>query len=170
MLAALLLICAGPAMAQPHVAAHAAPVSHDVNLLGPTGRTLRLDAGDLEGAPRSIVRMDIHGEHHVFEGAQLLALLARVGAPSGETLRGAAMTDVLIVTARDGSQVVLTLAEIDPAMRRNADVILADHDNGGEIGDAEGPFRLAVDGDLRPARSARRVTRIEVRQLGRARH
>jgi hypothetical protein len=84
-------------------------------------------------------------------------------------LGGAALTDVLIVTARDGYQVVLSLAEIDPAMRRNANVILADHDNGGEIGDADGPFRLAVDGDLRPARSARMVTRIEVRQLGRNR-
>jgi hypothetical protein len=130
---------------------------------------LTLDAGDLEDVPRAIVRMDVHGEHHVFEGAQLLPLLARVGAPSGETLGGAALTDVLIVTARDGYQVVLSLAEIDPAMRRNANVILADHDNGGEIGDADGPFRLAVDGDLRPARSARMVTRIEVRQLGRNR-
>lgn len=160
-----LALLASPAAAQP--AHHTAPVSHQVTLVGPTGRTLTLSAGDLEHAARSTVRMDIHGEHHVFEGAQLGPLLARVGALSGETLRGAALMDVLIVTARDGYQVVLTLAEIDPAMRPNANVILADHDNGGVLSDTDGPFRLAVDGDLRPARSARIVTRIEVRQLRR---
>src|SRR5262249_18274276 len=60
----------------------------EVTIVGPTGQTLRLDAGDLEDFPRAIVRMDAHGQHHVFEGAQLQAVLARAGAPSGEALRG----------------------------------------------------------------------------------
>jgi DMSO/TMAO reductase YedYZ molybdopterin-dependent catalytic subunit len=39
--------------------------------------------------------------------------------------------------------------------------------DGKPVPDAEGPLRLVVDGDLRPARSARMVEKIEVRRLAR---
>lgn len=155
--AALILAGAGPSVAQPPAA--------EVTVVGPTGQTLRLTAADVAAMPRGWVQITIHDQVHGFDGALLQAILARVGAPSGDQLRGAALTDVVIVTARDGYQVVLSLAEIDPAFHQGAYVILADRDNGAAISPEDGPFRLVVNGEAKPARSARMVTRIEVRQL-----
>jgi hypothetical protein len=66
--------------------------------------------------------------------------------------------------AADGYHVVLALAETDPAMRPNR-IILADRCNGAAMAAPEGPFRMVVEGDLRPARSARQVTSIAVVRL-----
>jgi DMSO/TMAO reductase YedYZ molybdopterin-dependent catalytic subunit len=108
------------------------------------------------------------GKKATYEGVPLTALLARVDAPTGEKLRGGELTDVVIVTAADGYQIALSLAETDPAMRKSA-IILADKQDGKPIAAEDGPYRLIVEGDLRPARSARMVTKIEVRRLGEAR-
>ena len=89
-------------------------------------------------------------------------VLARVGAPLGEALRGAALASYIVVEAADGYRVVLSLAEVDPALSPTA-VLLADTVDGHPIGADDGPFRLVVEGDARPARSARQVTTITVR-------
>lgn len=70
------------------------------------------------------------------------------------------MTTIVRVTASDHYQVVFSLAELDAALG-NEQVILADTQDGHPL-TKDGPFRLVVPGDKRPARWIRNVTTIEV--------
>lgn len=150
--AALALVCA-PAMAQ------------TVALKGPDGRIASVGAADLAALPRVSFVFDSHGTRHTFEGPLLADVLARIGAPRGTELRGAQLANVVLVRASDGYQVAFGLAEADPGTRPNR-MILADRADGKPMGGEDGPFRLVVEGDLRPARSVRMVTAIEVVRLG----
>jgi len=132
-----------------------------VSVSGLEGANVTLTAADLATLPRQSVSLTIHGEAHTFEGPSLASVLARVDAPLGERLRGPALLTYVTVRAADGYGVVLSLAEVDPALSPNA-VLLADTVDGAPIGTADGPFRLVVEGDARPARSARQVTAITV--------
>ena len=115
----------------------------------------------LAAMPRATVKATIHGTAHTFEGVPLSALLQRVGAPAGEALHGEALADVVVVRARDGYVVALALAEADASMRKDA-IILADRVDGAPLPDADGPYRLVVAADLRPARSAKMVESLEI--------
>jgi hypothetical protein len=136
-----------------------------VRIVGTNGTSVVLSASDLATSPRTSVSASFHGVSHAFEGVALTTLLNGVGAPSGGALRGVELTNVVLVTARDGYQVALSLAETDPGMRRDQ-VILADKMDGAALPSGDGPFRLVVAADLRPARSVRMVTEIRVLRLG----
>lgn len=141
--------------------AAAPPVlAQGLELKGPTG-TVTLT--NLDGLPRAGVTIRQHDQGHAFEGALLGDLVAKVGAAQGKAIHGPELATVIRVTAADGYQVVLGLAETDPATRADK-VILADRADGAPLKD-DGPFRLVVEGDLRPARAARNVVRIEVLRL-----
>ena len=70
------------------------------------------------------------------------------------------MTSVVRITASDHYQVVFSVAELD-SMLGNEQVILADTQDGHPI-TKDGPYRIVVPGDKRPARWIRNVTTIEV--------
>lgn len=152
--AAVLSILATPALAQ------------SLALVGPDGQAVTLSAADIAELPRQTVTFAGHGESHVFEGPMLIDVLAKAGAPTGKALRGAEMADVVLVEATDGYAVALGLAEADPGTRPNR-IILADKADGAPLASTDGPFRLVVEGDLRPARSARMVGKLSVLRLGR---
>ncbi len=134
-------------------------------LTGPTGRTVALSAAQVAALPRVKVTLEGHGQKHDYEGPLLIDVLAKVGAPVGKDIHGSELATVVLVTARDGYQVAIGLAEADPGTRANR-IILADKRDGAALGPDNGPFQLVIEGDLRPARSARMVTAIEVRRLG----
>ncbi len=141
----------------------AVPVSaQDVRLSGQDGTTVVVTAAEVAALPRQRLSLTAHGETHLYEGPTLASVLERVDAPLGERLRGPALTTYVVVRAADGYAVVLSLAEIDPAMSPTA-VILADRADGLPLSAEEGPLRIVVEGDARPARSVRQVTAIEVR-------
>lgn len=102
--------------------------------------------------------------HHVpatqWQGVSLEELLRRAGVRTGEQLRGAAMTTVVHVIAADHYQVVFSLGELDPLLGHEQ-VVLADTEDGHAL-KGDGPFRLVVPGDQRPARWVRNVMAIEV--------
>ncbi len=128
---------------------------------GIDGETVILTSADIAALPRQSLSLTIHGETHAFTGPILASVLERVDAPLGERLRGPALLTYVTVRAVDGYGVVLSLAEVDPAMSPTA-VLLADAVDGAPISAEERPFRLVVEGDARPARSARQVTAITV--------
>lgn len=144
------LLVASPAAAQ------------TLSVTGTDGSAVTVSAGEIAALPRRSMSLSIHGETHVFEGPLLASLLERVGAPLGKRLRGPALLTHVVVRAADGYGVVLSLAEIDPAMSPTA-VLLADRVDGAAIGTEDGPCRLVVEGDSRPAHSARQVTSITLR-------
>jgi hypothetical protein len=134
-----------------------------LEVVGPDGQGATMTAADLAGLPRQQVKLDKRGKAATYEGPSLGAIAARIGAASGKAIHGAELATVIRVTGADGYQVVLGLAETDPATRREH-VILADRADGAPLA-GDGPFRLVVGGDLRPARSARNVARIEILRL-----
>ena len=146
------LACGAPATAQ------------SVTLTGSDGQRLELSAEAVAALPRMAITFDAHGVTHVYEGPLLIDVLKAVGAPTGRELRGPALASVVLATAADGYQVAYGLAEADPGTRPNR-IILADRADGQPLDADAGPFQIVVEGDLRPARSIRQVTGLEVRSL-----
>jgi DMSO/TMAO reductase YedYZ molybdopterin-dependent catalytic subunit len=139
-------------------------LADDLRLTGPAGQIATLTAAEFAALPHVDLSVTLEGKTLAFQGVPLSILLAKVGAPQGETLRGKAMGDVVLVSAKDGYVVALALADTDAKMRKEQ-VILADRMNGAPLPDNAAPYRLVVEGDLRAARTARMVTAIAVRHL-----
>ncbi|HEX3920425.1 MAG TPA: molybdopterin-binding oxidoreductase [Caulobacteraceae bacterium] len=153
---------AAAVMATLGVALATAASAQGVSVTGLSGQRAELTAADLAAMPHLAVTLQLEGgKSEACEGVALSDILAKVGAPQGHALRGPEMTDAVLVGAADGYHVVLALAETDPGVRTNR-VILADKCDGAAMVAPEGPFRMVVEGDLRPARSARQVTSITV--------
>jgi hypothetical protein len=124
-------------------------------------RTLTVTREMLDSMPRAKASIDHENVVTEFEGVWLDQLLAQVGAPLAGNLRGKAFATFVRAEANDGYQVVFSLAEIDPAFSENR-VLLADRARGEKLIGSQGPFRLVVVKDKRPARSMRMVERIEL--------
>lgn len=122
-------------------------------------------AEEFAALPRVSLTIEQHGVSHIYEGVALYTLLEAVGAPLGRDLRGPALSMAVMITCADGYLVAIALADIDPAMRDGL-VMLADTMDGAPLPETDGPFRLVVEGDKRPARSARMVTQIRLTPLG----
>ena len=115
---------------------------------------------ELTGLPRTTATLDLHGERHSCTGPLLSDVLHRAGAPAGESLRGNALKRGVLVSAKDGYAVLFGLGELDHTLG-NVKAILADQCDGKRLADSDGPVRLVVEGDKRPARSVRQVVRID---------
>lgn len=152
--AALLLLAAPAALAAP------APLT----LVGEDGKAVEVTAAEIKALPHVDAQVPHEGKVLAFKGVLLADLLKKVAAPLGKEMRGPALSDVVIVTAADGYVVSLALSDLEPSIRAGK-VVLADGGADGSALDKDGPFRLVVDGDLKPARAERNVVRIEVRRL-----
>jgi DMSO/TMAO reductase YedYZ molybdopterin-dependent catalytic subunit len=100
----------------------------------------------------------------VYEGVLLGEVLSRAGAPVGADLRGNNVASYVLASARDGYQVLFSLAEVDPAFT-GSQIIIADTIDGKPLFDYQGPLRIVAPGDKRGARSVRMLERIEVVRL-----
>ncbi len=144
------------------IAAIAFPASAQTLVLkGPTGQTVTVSKTELAALPHVGFTFDAHGQKHVYEGVPLLDLLAKVGTPTSKALGGKALAMAVRTTSADGYQVVFGLGELDPGTRSNR-IIVADRADGAVLTDKDGPFKLVVEGDLRPARGARMLISVEV--------
>jgi hypothetical protein len=125
------------------------------------GHATSFSAAQIAALPH--VKLDAldHDKPAQFEGVPLAKLLAAAGIQLGDTLRGARMAEALLAEAADGYKVVFALAEFDPAFATR-EIILADKRDGKALDAKEGPFRVVVPGDKRPARWIRQVTSLKV--------
>jgi hypothetical protein len=153
----ILILAAAAALAATPVTAQT------LSLTGAAGEKATLTAADLAAMPHVQVTTKAHGQTHVYDGVVLGEVLAKIGAPRGEAIKGPELATVVRFTAKDGYQVVLDLAQTDP-ITRTSRVIVADREAGAPLKD-DGPFRLVIEDDLRPARSARQIEKIEVLKL-----
>ncbi|RDS80192.1 molybdopterin-binding protein [Dyella monticola] len=144
------------------IAAQTAAVPATVRVLVEGKPAVSLDRQALAAMPRT--RIDTAATHHEpaaqWQGVRLEDVLQRAGAVSGEQLRGHGMTTIVRITASDNYQIVFSLGELDP-MLGNEHVVLVDTKDGQPL-TKDGPFRLVVPGDKRPARWIRNVITIEV--------
>ena len=135
-----------------------------VHVSGDVKQPLSLTAEELSKMPRASVTITARGTQTVYQGVWLHDLLKRAGVPQGSALRGKALAGYVLAQARDGYQVVFSLAEADPAFIDN-EVLVADSADGNPLSAKEGPVRLVVPKDKIAARSVRMLTRLEVVQL-----
>lgn len=125
------------------------------------GAAVAVEPALLEGLPTSEIAVTFHGKEQVYTGPLLADVAARMGAPSRAGLRGAALSMVVIAEARDGYRVVFSLGELDPLLGK-AQVIVATTCNGAALNPEDGPYRLAVKGDERGARSVRQLANLRL--------
>jgi DMSO/TMAO reductase YedYZ molybdopterin-dependent catalytic subunit len=100
-----------------------------------------------------------------YAGIKLQDLLATVGAPQGEPLKGKNMDLVVVVEASDGYQAVFSLVEL-MAAPDGSQVLLADRCNGQPIAAPEGPYRLIVPHDPAHFRWVRMVRSLHLTHAG----
>jgi len=129
------------------------------------GKQTVFSVEQLRKMPRQTVSAtDAHtGASHQYEGVLLSALLAAAGVPSGEALRGAELRDYVEAVGADNYTVIFSLPELDSLFQDNK-VIVADMQDGKPLDAAQGPLKLIVPQDRRPARWVRMLVNISVHQ------
>jgi hypothetical protein len=122
-----------------------------------------ISPADLSALPHTTVTL--HNAHthanETYSGVPLADLLAKLDAPLGKELHGKALASYIMATGIDGYSAVLALAEADPTFH-SGQVLVADHLAGKPLG-KDGPFKLIVTEDKRPARWVRNLDSIELR-------
>ena len=121
-------------------------------------------AGDLAKLPRHTAVLNNHGKQIKYEGALLHDVLARGGVDFGNELRGKQLSTYVAASASDGYEVVFALADFDPTIV-DSEIIVADKREGQPLAPNEGPLRIVVPHDKRPARSLRMLQEIDIVQL-----
>jgi hypothetical protein len=123
-----------------------------------------LDVKTLAELPRQSVVLQDHGKSASYEGVLMHDVLVRGGVDFGKGLRGKQLSTYVTVIGADGYTVVYALADFDPSITNSA-IILADKRDGKPLDPNEGPLRIVVPQDKRPARSVRLVKEIDVVEL-----
>jgi hypothetical protein len=136
-----------------------------VVLTGLGGKTETLTQADIAKLPHEQVSLPHGDKITVYSGPRLDDLLRDIDVPMGSRIHGTGVNDVLFVTGSDRYRVVLSLAEVDPSFHKGARVILADQADGKPLDAHDGPFRLVIDGDLKPSRSVHSVVAIDLKHL-----
>jgi hypothetical protein len=131
------------------------------------GQSTAFAAADLALLPhQDVTAFDAHEkQNHLYSGVPARDLLAKAGLPFGEKLRGKFLRLAVIAHTRDNYDIVYALAEFDDAFN-NRTILLVDRQDGQPLPDGQGPVRLFIPGDKRPARWARMVTSLEVVPVG----
>jgi DMSO/TMAO reductase YedYZ molybdopterin-dependent catalytic subunit len=129
---------------------------------GEVPQPVKLTATELARLPRQSVRgKDRDGKEVEFEGVPLVEVLKTAGVKFGHDLRGPALANYLVVEAADGYRVVFALPELDPASTDRV-ILLADRRAGKPLDEKEGPLRVIVPGEKRPARWVKQVISLRV--------
>lgn len=125
------------------------------------GKVTVVDAAVLSGLPHVEVVAAAHDEPAgTWRGVALADVLQRAGVALDKPLRGRQLATFVRVTASDQYQVVFGLSDLDPTLG-HTQVLLVDQRDGKTL-EKDGPYRLLVPGDKRPARWVRNVASIEV--------
>lgn len=120
---------------------------------------------DLELLPHQTVTAKDHGGvEATWTGVPLYQVLQKAGLSLGDSLRGPALAQYVLVTAADGYRAVLALPELDPRCTDDP-VLLVDAMNDAPLPAAMGPCRLVLPKERRHFRWVRQVVKIEVQKV-----
>lgn len=150
----------------PQVTAQNASAPSVLKIDGNVTTPLTLTGADLKAMPRKVLKVvNPHDKKaETYEGVSISDLFQKAGAPAGHQLRGPMMTAYVLATASDGYRVIFSLAELDSDFA-DSDAIVADTLDGAPLGANEGPFKLVVPHDKRPARWVRMLQSLTISQL-----
>ena len=133
-----------------------------IKISGEATAAMTINDEDLHKYSQTTVsRKDHDGKEHTYSGVTLSDILKKASATLGPDLKGKNLTKYILVTASDNYQVVFALAELDKAFTDRA-IILADQVDGKPLPSGEGPCRIIVQDEKKPARCIREVTAIQV--------
>ena len=93
----------------------------------------------------------------------LYQVLQQAGFQFGDSMRGKALAQYVLITAADGYRAVFALPELDPRCT-NDPVILALTRNNEPLSKEQGPWRLVLPAEKRHFRWVRQVVSVEVRR------
>ena len=124
-------------------------------------KVVRMATEDLAKLSQVKATVRSHNVEGVYEGPLLRDVLASLGAPAGEALRGPTLRLVVAIDAADGYRAVFSLPELDHGFR-DRQIILAIRRNNQPLESTDGPYRIVVPDEARPARWVRQVTGIKV--------
>lgn len=125
-------------------------------------RPLTLSVAGMAAFPQAeFTAKDREGKDRRFRGVWLADVLDSAGVTLGQALRGEHMAKYVLAKATDDYAVVFALPEVDPAFGHDR-ILLAYSADGKPLPAGEGPFRLIVPGDKRPARWIRQLISIQV--------
>jgi len=109
----------------------------------------------------SQTRKDRDGLNHTYTGVALSEILKKAGTTMDSALKGENLTKYLLVEASDGYQIIFSLAELDKSFTDQV-IILADTIDGKPLATGDGPYRVIVPNDKKPARCAKQVVGLRV--------
>jgi DMSO/TMAO reductase YedYZ molybdopterin-dependent catalytic subunit len=157
-LLALLTLLLGFALAQ----------TEGVELTGLLNTPAKLSLADLQKLPAETLEVTFQSgqntEKHTYKGVRLAALLNQAGLKLEERRKNDKLRKYVVVTAKDGYEVIVAWGELDPEFG-NAPILLAWEEDGKALEGKNAPFRLVVPGDKRGGRYVSGVVRIEVRDV-----
>lgn len=137
-----------------------------LQLVREAGTTTEISLDSLRRMPQVELKGQIHdGPELVFRGPALDAVLLLAGAPPGRELRGPALRLVVLAEARDGYAVVYSLAELSPDLGARRAIVAVEQD-GQPLGEKDGPLRIVLEGQKRPARWIRQLERLRIVRVG----
>ena len=136
--------------------------SFEINVAGHP--PLTLSATDVAAMPQHTIHVTEHGQQVIYTGILVSDVLVKAGVPMGTQLKGKALSSYLLATARDGYAVIYALPEFDSAFT-DAEPLIATQSGGKPLDENQGPFRMVMPQDKKPARSLRMLQKIEVVQL-----
>ena len=142
--------------------ATAQTASASIKISGEVTSPITINDDDLHKFTQTTVtRKDHDGKEHIYSGVILADLLKKAGATLGPDLKGKNLTKYILITAADNYQVVFALTELDKAFTDRT-IILADQVDGKPLPAGEGPFRIIVQDEKKPARCIREATTIQI--------
>ncbi|MCL7989067.1 molybdopterin-dependent oxidoreductase [Sphingobacterium sp. lm-10] len=135
--------------------------SFELKISGDIPKELVFDQEDFEKLPtiNEVLKDNRSGKAYVYTGVNVQALLEKAGAPVGAALRGENLSKFLLVRCADGYEVLFSLAELDSSFTDRR-VVLAYLKDDVPLDASEGPLRLIVPGEKKPARSCFQVVEI----------
>ncbi|MFD2872824.1 molybdopterin-dependent oxidoreductase [Mucilaginibacter ximonensis] len=140
--------------------------SQTVQVTGEVNTPLSLDGTTLHQFKQvTVTRKDKDGKtDHTYTGVILSDILKKAGVPMEDALKGRNLTKCVLVNAADNYEVAFALAELDKNYTDRM-IILADTVDGHPLPQGEGPFRIIVQAEKKPARCVRQVVGLKVMSL-----
>jgi hypothetical protein len=143
---------------------HARPTvpSTQLTIRALDGKSMTLKPEDIAALPHK--SLSVYNHHtktnETYSGVPLADLLAKVGVPLGESVKGKLFMIGVVAEGTDHYSVLYALAEVDPSIH-TGDVIVADSVDGQKLG-KDGVFKLVSTEEKRPARWVRNLSEVSV--------
>ena len=144
-----------------------AVLSTHLKIQGLDGKSITLSPEEFATLPHKTVSVfNSHSKiDEKYSGVPLTDLLAKVGVPLGEQVKGKLFLTGIVAEGTDNYDVLYALAEVDPSIHAG-DVIVADSVDNHKL-DKDGAFKIVSTEEKRPARWVRNLALITVVEVKR---